>query len=529
MNSITTSERAQRNSIAPSAVLTMIVFAGFLLNSTPVVADTEIRIPAGDSQAFISAIESANLASEKTVIHLEAGAPYAFNLRQQAPEPITGDIVLLGDGAEFIGADEESFGELFQISEQGSLDISDIVIRDFAGDEVADRGLIFNAGTLSARDLRVEGITSRLGAPGPTGSHFGALIVNEGKLDLDRVRISEITVHAPDRMLNRIIVLDNRGNAGLQNVFISDSKALEPANPRPFGIYISGSYFHAAEGLASVGVRFSTLVADSSDLTAPTDVQPYFRQCYPPGLCASLSTRATMILGLPCPFGNSSHSGGFNLTTDDQCDGFKPSDLIGVSPGTVKFQREATGGVRMVLPPFSPALDRVREAQVPCPARDATRYQRPSDGDNDGVARCDIGAFENPEGQALLDGGENGMFYSAGSDGHYVTIEEVRPREYVIFWNTFDLDGNQAWVLAVGSRQGDAIVADGFFQPDGALIPGAGADVDTDALQAWGTITVTLQDCLSGTFIYDSELGQFGSGSFPLDRLSVTQGIGCND
>ena len=65
------------------------------------------------------------------------------------------------------------------------------------------------------------------------------------------------------------MILDNHGNALLKNVLISDSKALEAANPRPFGTYISANYFHAAGGLASLGVRFSTLVGDSSDLAAP--------------------------------------------------------------------------------------------------------------------------------------------------------------------------------------------------------------------------------------------------------------------
>ena len=61
------------------------------------------------------------------------------------------------------------------------------------------------------------------------------------------------------------------------------------------------------------------------------------------------------------------------------------------------------------------------------------------------------------------------------------------------------------------------------------MIPGQGALVDTDALQAWGTITVIPHDCTSGTFRYDSNLTQFGSGSFPLDRLGLTQGIGCRN
>ena len=108
-------------------------------------------------------------------------------------------------------------------------------------------------------------------------------------------------------------------------------------------------------------------------------------------------------------------------------------------------------------------------------------------------------------------------------------IEEVRPHEYVIFWNTFDLDGNQAWVLAVGERAGNRIIADAFFQPDGMLIPGGGADVNTDALQDWGSIVVTVTNCLGGRFQYEWTLPQFGSGSFNLNRLGFNHRLGCQD
>jgi hypothetical protein len=185
------------------------------------------------------------------------------------------------------------------------------------------------------------------------------------------------------------------------------------------------------------------------------------------------------------------------------------------------------GGVEVKLPPNSRALDRVRSPSFPCPGSDAAGNFRPQDGNDDGKARCDIGAFENEASRPLLSGGANGLFYSAGSDGHYVTIQEVRPDEYVIFWNTFDLNGNQAWVFAVGEREADVISGQGYFQPSGVLVPGAGADVDTSQLQGWGTIEIELVDCLEGTFAYVSELPQFGSGSFNLDRLAFVESLGC--
>ena len=109
-----------------------------------------------------------------------------------------------------------------------------------------------------------------------------------------------------------------------------------------------------------------------------------------------------------------------------------------------------------------------------------------------------------------------------------MTIQEVRPQEYVITWNAFDLNGNQTWVLALGTLDGDTISGETFFLPEGMLIPGDGAEVNTEALQAWGTVTIQLFDCISGEFRYQSDLPQFGSGSFPLDRLAFINGLGCH-
>lgn len=494
---------------------------GLMCSVSSLLADILVDVPAGDSDGLLAAISTANQSSEVTVIRLSSGADYYFNLSTNAPEPISGHIIILGDGSHIVGDGNESFGKLFDVLDQGTLEVSDLVIRDFQSDEDRGQGFILNSGLLIGRDLRIEHIRSRQNRLF-TDSIFENN--NNGQLDLNRVRIIDITVNTSETETAVILAIANRGDARLQNVLIVDGKGLNSELTSPFGSYIRNINFGKLELL------YTSLILESEQSGIPSNVQALVRNPVRPGNYVTGTTiSASTILGFECPLKQSDVSGGFNLLSANDCPFSLPTDRLGVSSQALQFRLHTDGGLRVVLPPNSPAVDGVTDAAFACPGRDAIGSIRPLDGNSDGVARCDIGAFEYSGGDPLFSGGENGLYYSAGADGHYVTIQEVRPKEYVIIWNTFDLDGNQAWVLGVGNRDGDVITAQAEFQPDGRLIPGSGAEVNTAALQNWGTIEIQLFNCLEGKLTYQSTLSQFGSGSFELDRIGFESGIGCQD
>lgn len=87
-------------------------------------------------------------------------------------------------------------------------------------------------------------------------------------------------------------------------------------------------------------------------------------------------------------------STGSNLESANTC-GFNPGigDLVNTDPQLSALANNGGRTVTHALLPGSPAIDAVATG-CPPPAKDQRGIVRPQDGNGDGVARCDVGAFE---------------------------------------------------------------------------------------------------------------------------------------
>ncbi|HZX90593.1 MAG TPA: hypothetical protein VFE67_08125, partial [Rudaea sp.] len=141
---------------------------------------------------------------------------------------------------------------------------------------------------------------------------------------------------------------------------------------------------------------------------------------------------------------------------------------------------------------------------------------------------CDSGAYEFGGGRGLLsESGMSGFFYDAAADGHYVTVQRLDWSSTLVIWNTFDKNGQAAWIYAIGEVNGNHIHAQGAQNVGGVLQPG-GAPTGSHGF-VWGDIDIDLHNCFGGTFRYDSPLPNFGSGQFPLNRLAFLGDLDCSD
>lgn len=128
----------------------------------------------------------------------------------------------------------------------------------------------------------------------------------------------------------------------------------------------------------------------------------------------------------------------------------------------------------------------------------------------------DIGAFMS------------GSWFDPDHDGEGWLIEVLSDDLALVYWFSYDGNGNQAWFVGVGSIDGKTITVEDVLIPRGTVF---GDDFDPGAvsLGAWGLITIIFDGCNSGTISYESSIPEFGSGSLQLVRITAIPGLTCEN
>lgn len=203
-----------------------------------------------------------------------------------------------------------------------------------------------------------------------------------------------------------------------------------------------------------------------------------------------------------------------------RCPWVTSSDRIASDFGLSGLGNNGGLGVLTAQPTSSSIVRNAGIAQY-CEPTDARGMARPS-------TTCDAGAAEFDAAKYIGEGGMNGVFYDRAANGHYVTIQRVHDDDTaLVIWNTFDRNGEQAWIYGVGHVDGRHLHVE-MSQNVGGTLQAGGPPIGS-SVSAWGTVDIDFSSCLSGTLHYASSLTSFGSGSFPLDRLAYVSDIGCVD
>lgn len=125
----------------------------------------------------------------------------------------------------------------------------------------------------------------------------------------------------------------------------------------------------------------------------------------------------------------------------------------------------------------------------------------------------------------LVDGSLSGSWFdpSRSGEGFVIDITSADNGEAraVVSWYTYNADGSgaQTWVIGSGPVVGDTIIAD-MTITDGT---GFGASFDANDVNRtpWGQVRIKFDGCDSATVTYQSLDSNYGSGTYPLQRITT--------
>jgi hypothetical protein len=139
------------------------------------------------------------------------------------------------------------------------------------------------------------------------------------------------------------------------------------------------------------------------------------------------------------------------------------------------------------------------------------------------IAGLDCGAI-GPPAKGLV-GGISGSYYDILHDGEGFLVEILSDVLALVYWFSYDADGNQRWFFAVGTISGDTITIDEFLTTSGGIF-GPDFDPDTVVRSVWGSATFRL-NCDGGDMDYVATEPGFGSGDQDLSRITAIAGLPC--
>lgn len=139
-----------------------------------------------------------------------------------------------------------------------------------------------------------------------------------------------------------------------------------------------------------------------------------------------------------------------------------------------------------------------------------------------------------------INAGVSGSWYNANKPGHGFAIEfadanactEIDDQGcLVVYWFAYTPEGDPIFLLGTGPVDGNQADIDlGYYsgQSFGTFTPPPGQP------QAWGSLHLRFSDCGSGFASYDSDFtsdqgAAYGSGNFPITRLSSVGNLGCGN
>lgn len=137
---------------------------------------------------------------------------------------------------------------------------------------------------------------------------------------------------------------------------------------------------------------------------------------------------------------------------------------------------------------------------------------------------ADLPCPSQPEIKGLSANAFAGHWYDPTHNGEGWLIEVLSESSALVYWFTFDDQGNQVWLVGTGTIDGNQLAVEQLTITRGTSF-GSAFDPDTIELSDWGGLTFTLDEEGNAAVAYQSLLPQFGAGNLNAVRLVRYAGL----
>ena len=130
-----------------------------------------------------------------------------------------------------------------------------------------------------------------------------------------------------------------------------------------------------------------------------------------------------------------------------------------------------------------------------------------------------MGPPEIPEGQL------SGSWYDPTHSGEGYVLEVLIDQQVLVYWFSFDPQGNRRWFFGIGEIQGDKIIFNEMSTTSGGIF---GEDFDPESVEVepWGSLELELECDSGGARFAPTEEG-FPAGTLDLTRITFLEGLSC--